>query len=126
MFPDILKDSTRRPSTSTLSFCIYRKQHLLSMLLFFVFFWGGVWKREKECSDSTKQFNEGSYNILQEFENLLNSRFNSLGRFIVCINTHVFMCEHTTCTLEAAPCSSSERLSSPNLTLPQRQTKPPL
>lgn len=84
------------------------------------------WKRGKECNDSTKHFNEGSHNILQEFENLLNSRINSLGRFIVCIITHVCMCEHTTCTLEAAPRSSSKHLSSPNLTLPQRQTKPPL
>lgn len=47
MFPDILKDSTRRPSTSTLSFCIYRKQHLLSMLLFFGFFGGGGLEKGK-------------------------------------------------------------------------------
>lgn len=68
MFPDILKDGTRRPLPSTLLFCIYRKQHLLSMqmLLFFSFV-----EMEKECND--KHFNKGSFNMPQELENLLNS-----------------------------------------------------
>lgn len=67
MFPDsILKDSTGRPSPSTLWSCIYRKQHLLPMLLIFS-------EREKEFDDSTEHFDEGSYRMLQELENLLNS-----------------------------------------------------
>lgn len=84
-----------------------------------------LWKWKKSVM-TTKHFNEGSFNMPQELENLLNSWLDSLGRFTMCIITHVCMYEHTMCSLEAAPCSSSERLSSPNLTLPQRQTKPPL
>lgn len=105
MFPDrILKDSTGRPSPSTLSSCIYIKQHLLPMLLFFYEGRESVWWLNQAFK---LRFIQHASGVRKKVE------------FIVCVFTNARYK-----TLKAASCPFPERLSSPTLTLPLRQAKP--